>query len=348
MNDNNPSAEEINVIAFDDKGKVDIPKERLKSASKLRSIHSKFCEDDRASERNRAKVQDLKDYKPPLKKALLAKAGQRGRFNINFGEMATIVNEASAGYIDNFESPEHLVPIKLERGYLEDLEKTQYERVMSDEFTKLIRGWDSSYFEYLMMVDQFVTHGVAIGYYTDKYTWQWSGAGLREFKFPRKTKASSDGIEICTCEGQLGHAKLADMIADEEVAKSAGWDVRAVRHALASSQGDLYDEENAEDMQEMAKANDLDDISGKFNPINVIYSWVKEYDGTVSYYIACKDTVEYPEAEGDNDLFLYKKLKAYDNFGQAMQLFPFYTGKQRKHLYNQGVRVYVLSSRVGF
>jgi hypothetical protein len=200
---------------------------------------------------------------------------------------------------------------------------------MSDEFTKMVRGWDDSYFEYLMMADQFVTHGVAIGYFKDKYTWQWSGAGLREFKFPRKTKASNGSIEICTCEGQLGHAKLSDMISDEEVAKSAGWDVRAVKLAIANAQGDLYDTDNAEDVQEMGKANDLDDVEGKFNPINIIYAWVKEYDGSVTYCIATKESFTDPDiSDCDKKRFLYRKPRAYDNFGQALQLFPFYTGNK--------------------
>jgi len=328
--ENYSSASDKNLaeITKDENGNVKLPEERLKSAGKLRSILSKFREEDKASARNRAKVQNLKDYKPPLDKALLAKAGQAGRFNINFGELASICNDAAAAYVDNFESPEHLVPVRLKKGAFDPQDTVFFERIMSDEFTKLIRGWDSGYFEYLMMVDYFVTHGISIGYFADRHTWQYSAAGLSDFMFPRKTKASSDSIEICICEGQLGQAKLSDIIQNESVAEDGGWNVAAVKDALLSDSEDLYDEDNPEDLQEMAKANDLGDVSGEFTPISVVYAWVKEHDGTVSYYICTKETKtdDYSD-EGTSDReFLYKKRNAYKNFGEAMQIFPFYTG----------------------
>ena len=47
------------------------PKERLKDAMRLRSIHHHLVDMDEASERNRAKVQNLKDFKPPLDEGIL-------------------------------------------------------------------------------------------------------------------------------------------------------------------------------------------------------------------------------------------------------------------------------------
>lgn len=83
-------------------GEPEAPKERLKGAERLRSIHSHLVTADEASERNRAKVQNLKDYKPPLDEEVLRKRGQGSRFNINFGEVASVINEAESQYIDSF------------------------------------------------------------------------------------------------------------------------------------------------------------------------------------------------------------------------------------------------------
>jgi hypothetical protein len=317
-------------ITVDEKGKADQPKERLLGASKLRAIHVKFCDDDEKSERNRAKIQDLKDYKPPLRADLLRRAGQKGRFNLNLGQVGSLLNEASSMYIDSFESPEHLVPVTLQRNKYDEVQKLMHERVMSDEFTRMVRGWDSSYFVYLTMVDQFITQGLCVGFFMDRHTWMFDGAGLREFKFPRKTKACADGIEMCTYEGQYGKAKLSDIIQDEEIATNAGWDVKEVKRVLSSTEyNPLYDDEKAEDMQEKMKANDLDEEAGEFAPINIIHAWVKEYDGTVSYYITTKTAKTVAEhMNKEPDAYLYKKLNAYSHFGEALQLFPFHVGNK--------------------
>jgi hypothetical protein len=315
-----------------EEGKIELQtegNERLKDADKGRSIHWKLSDDDRTSERNRAKVQDLKDHKPPLNSAMLKRSGQKGRNNINFGDLARIVDEACSSYIDGFESPEHLVPIKLNRGIFSPIDKESYERTMSDEFTKLIRSWDGGYFNYDLIVNQFLLHGVGLGFFEDKFTWQFSGAGLREFKFPRKTKAHCESIEACTCEGQIGRSRLSDLLVDEEASKVVGWKPEAIRACLATEDEDeLYDNENAEDSQEKSKANDFDDEAGSFHPITVVYMWVRENNGSVSYYIFTKDSKSNDETDEETipDDYLYRKLNAYDNFGQAMQIFPLNTG----------------------
>tara|TARA_B110000483_G_scaffold26306_1_gene31460 strand:- start:560 stop:2902 length:2343 start_codon:yes stop_codon:yes gene_type:complete len=314
-----------------EEGKVELGdgKERLKDVQKLRSINWQLADDDRTSERNRAKVQDLKDHKPPLNAKMLERSGQKGRHNINFGDLARAIGEAESSYIDGFESPEHLVPIKLNRGVFSPELQTQYERTMSDEHTKLIRGWDGGFFNYALMVQQFLLQGVGIGFFEDKYTWQWKGAGLREFKFPRKTKAHADAVEMCICEGQMGRSRLADILEDEEAAKLMGWNPKAIKVALAGEDDDeLYDEDNEEDSQEKSKANDFDDEAGSFHPINLVYAWVRENNGSVSYYIATKyaKANNTEEKEDVFDDYLYKKLNAYDSFGESLQIFPYSTG----------------------
>jgi len=316
--------EEVGDVEFQEKG------ERLKSVDQARAIVNRLAEDDRPSERNRAKVQDLHDFKPPLNSAMLSRSGQKGRFNINFGDLARAVGEAETSFIDGFESPEHLVPIKLNRGSYAPEEKQQFERIMSDEFTKLIRSWDGGFFNYGLLVNQFLLQGVGIGFFEDKYTWQWQGAGLREFKFPRKTKAHCDSVEMTSCDGQIGRSRLADILENEQAAVDMGWNPSAIRAALKGGYEDqLYDDDNAEDSQEKSKANDLDDEAGSFHPINVSYMWVRENDGTVSYYIFTKNSKSNDFEDSDarsGDGFLYKRLNAYDNIGQALQIFPYNTG----------------------
>jgi hypothetical protein len=310
--------------------KITKPKHRLKSADVLRAMHERLVDADEVSERNRAKIQDLKDYKPPLNARHLKARGQSGRFNINFGETAAQINEAMATYVDDFVAPEHLVPVKLEYNTFEPTEQKKYETILSDEFTRMVRDWSDGLFTYLTLVDQFVTQGIAIGYYADRDTWQWSSAGLREMKFPRRTKAKSESIEVATCEYQASPTDLAKYIQDEEAATSLGWNVPAVKKVLASGSSDLYDDQSPEDRKEQEKANDYDDTTNPFSVVNLVYGWVKEFDGTVSFYMATRSDAG-AKASDFGKLppeFLYKKNNAYDDMSQAMHIFPYYTGNK--------------------
>jgi len=312
-------------------GEPEAPKERLKGAERLRSIHSHLVTADEASERNRAKVQNLKDYKPPLDEEVLRKRGQGSRFNINFGEVASVINEAESQYIDSFVSPEHLIEVKLDRNMFEESDKIRHQRVISDEFTKMIRSWDTGLFAYLTLIDQFVTHGVGIGYFEDSTSWQWKGAGLREFKFPRRTQATPDGVEICTCESFITPSELSEKISDEETAADLGWDIKAVKYALQYSSDELYDSDSPEEAQERHKANDTEnEDSTIYNPIRVIHGWVKEYDGTVSTYICTKNcpTADDTKITGLSNSYLYKSPSEYQSLNEALHIFPFYTGNK--------------------
>ncbi|MGB2185039.1 MAG: hypothetical protein ACPH5P_00020 [Akkermansiaceae bacterium] len=308
------------------------PKERLKSACNLRSLHHHLVDMDETSERNRSKVQNLKDYKPPLDEQVLRKRGQGSRFNINFGEVASVINEATSQYIDSFVSPEHLIEVKLARNTFEDSQRYAYQRIMSDEFTKMIRSWDGGLYEYLTLIDQFVTHGVGIGYFEDSTTWQWRGAGLRDIKFPRRTQATPDGVEVCTCESFFTPSELSEKIQDEEAATAMGWDVEVVKMALKNSSDELYQHDYPEEMQEAEKANDLENQyeTTVFNPIRVIHAWVKEMDGSVSSYICTKNA---PGSNGkrNKDLekrYLFKSQGEYENLSEALHIFPFQTGNK--------------------
>jgi hypothetical protein len=308
------------------------PKERLKDAMRLRSIHHHLVDMDEASERNRAKVQNLKDFKPPLDEGILRKRGQGSRFNINFGETSSIINEAQSQYIDSFVSPEHLISIKLDRNLWEPGDAYRYQCIMSDEFTKMIRAWDGGLFEYLTLIDQFVTHGVGIGYFEDSTTWQWKGSGLREFKFPRRTQATPDSVEMCTCEAFLTPSELSEKISDEEAATALGWDVKAVKYALQNASDELYDSDSAEEVQEQQKANDIEENGSNtvFSPIRVIHAWVKEFDGSVSSYICTKNPTMH-EGETLKDIskrYLFKRRSEYKDLSEAIHIFPFYTGNK--------------------
>jgi hypothetical protein len=310
------------------------PERRLVDAVKLRSIHETLKRQDRVSERNRSKIQDMVDGKPPLSQGLLNQRGRGHQFNVNFGEGASIRNEAMSHYLDMFTAPEFLLDVRLKRTLgLPSTMKTSFEKIISSELTKMVRDWEGSTTNFLILADQFVTHGVGIGYFTDKDSWQFETTGLGEFKFPRRTKVSPDSIDVCTCETELTVSQLTKYIQNESAAEAAGWDVEACKLAIAKNgNGMKYDHDSYEDLQEQAKANDYNESDG-LGAVVVVQAWVQEKDGKVSYYISTQTGVGNKENEtksndGKDKKFLFKAEDAYDSMEEAIHIFPFYTGNR--------------------
>ena len=83
----------------DDGAVKEAPARRLKSALKARKIHTTLKKDDQPRERNRARIQDVIDGKPPLNQGLLNRRGRGHQFNINFGQGAAIhISRVYLGY----------------------------------------------------------------------------------------------------------------------------------------------------------------------------------------------------------------------------------------------------------
>ena len=88
--------------------------ERVNSPTALRTIHESFKHNDRDSAEGRAMVQELVDFVPPYDPQELKNRGQADRFNVNFGLVSSIVNEAVGSYLDIYANPPSLLKIKLD------------------------------------------------------------------------------------------------------------------------------------------------------------------------------------------------------------------------------------------
>jgi hypothetical protein len=321
----------LNTYQLDEKGNAVTVEERLKDATNLRAIHAHLSDEDRSRERNRAKVQAMVDYKPPYDPALMRERGRSSDFNVNFGEGAAVVNESVNGYVDLFTSTQTLIHLPLKYGTTEYNNKIEWENIIAEEFTSMVRGWDKAQFSFLELVNTFVTHGVAVGMLPDKLSWHFNAASLSNFKFPERSKAISSEVEICTCSEFLTPAQLSEHIQNEALATEKGWNVEEVKRVIARSANvgtgrDGYDTQNYEQLEEKIKANSHREGT-VYNTIEIIRCWSKEHDGKVSYYVCTVDAFNSKEEKEDKFKdFLFRERGCYDNMRQAMHLFPFFTG----------------------
>jgi len=293
------------------------PKERLGSPAAARNSYELLKEADNDSSFNRSLVDGLADYTPPHDATELENKGQSDRFNITTGEGATILTEAQAAYVDIYTTPKVLADIPL----LPEVDKQQaltWSQILAEEYTVMDRDDDGALALHIQLAATYVKHGVAIAYFDDNETMQYSVAGLDHFKFPRKSGIVSSKTEQTHSLGSYGVTELFGKIG------GSGWNEASIRKAILQSARQVKSDWNDwEEMQRQIKANEIY-VDSQCEEVAVIHSWVREFDGRWSYYISAKNSLS--NQEGGTEEFIFKSPGHYDSVDQAFQIFPFSVG----------------------
>lgn len=314
---------------FPEKGK---PKgSRIKDAQSVLNIYGKLRKDDQESARLRAGVQAMFDGEPPWKQAALRASGAGFRHNLNFGKGKAILSQTLAGYNDLIENVDTLASVEIPYGIGDPVAASNWEDVIDEEFTRMIRDWTDFDKRWQLLSKEFVAHGVAFGFFEDEFTWKFQAAGWDDMKVPRGTRASEDYIEILMADKAYLPHEIYNFIKDEAVAKEMGWNVELVKEALVYStmySGSRRPNQWGSDwalLQRKLKNNDLSATYEYSVSVETIQTWVREYDGSYSFYVSLKNPC------GEADDFLYKRESRYSNSENAFTTFCYDVGNGFYH-----------------
>ena len=302
------------------------PPERLTKPYQARDIYERFARDDANSSFNRSLVQQQMNFTPPHDDVELENKGQGDRFNITTGEGPVIKNMAVGAYMDVYTTPKNLAEIPLNSSVDETMRST-WSNILAEEYSEMDRSDEGALMRHLLLADKYVTQGVVIGYFDDKDSMKVSSAGLDHFKFAKDNGIVSGESQIVVATGLMSLTdlwrKIEDAPADGEI---NNWNETAVRAAIVNcaSHVERKDWKSWEIVERHLKSNDLY-ISTMANKIEVIYVWIKEFNGSYSFYI----TTRSPGKEGANqeeEQFLYRERNAYETADQTFQIFAFSVG----------------------
>lgn len=308
---------------------------RLQTLSAALGIFHTCLRDDSENSRKRAKVDSMIDGKPPYDQAKLRAAGQGGRCNLNFGEGQRHLDAAVAGYIDLATSTEFLVDTHSLRGESEGEEIGEQEAnaIRNEELTTLIRDWPEWSSRFLSLVIEYLKHGVGPTYFDNHYDWRPQVTGLRDFKFPRNTRANEEAMDICFARRDYSVAELFGFIENEDAAEKQGWNVEAVKKAVMSACRTNKDDRSYdwEGFQRLIKNGDTYSAM-ETKSTRLVHTWVKENDGTISHYLweerhaKLEGKKGKKEFAGKDEDFLYQKLSIHERSAQAFTLFTYGVG----------------------
>lgn len=306
--------------------------ERVKTPAAARSMHTKFCEADSESSANRAATQELMDYVPPYDQDDLDERGMSDRFNVNYGISTSLRNEAIGPFLDIYTSPNRLVKMALSDEVEPEMRGT-WADIMSDEFTKMIRQWDLSLPNMLLLCDMFVTHGISIPWFEDKASLAWNVGGLEDCKFDDDAIAVPSKVEAMTIIREMSVPELYTKIEGHEDSEDYnGWNGPVAKRLIeqAKPKGPNSDNWNYEAASRLAKSNRVGSTHN-LPIIELIWLVVRELDGKISVYATTKS----PESSDNGsspqeETWLYKKRGAYDDANQMFQIFAFSVGNKNR------------------
>jgi hypothetical protein len=317
--------------------------ERLTSPAAARGMHSQHVNDDGDASFNRAAVQELKDFVPPYDPADLAKRRMSDRFNVNFGLVASYINEAVGAYHDLFTSPPALVKIVLDPDVDAD-KKDSWAAIMSEEWTKMFRSWDGAPAKMLALADVFVTHGVVIPWFKDKASMVFDVFSMEECKFPPDTVAIPSQVEFMTLELKVSLPELYSKLgkaAEGKEYNEEGWNEKTLKWLITTSvpESTEPDADNYEAVARQIKAARLS-CNTSLPSVTLIWCFVKELDGSISVYATTKDLrgsgtkegLPMPDRDIDpmNECWVYRKVSAFEDANQMFQIFAFSAGQKNR------------------
>jgi hypothetical protein len=326
---------------------------RLKSAAAAVALYVTCCRDDEVLAERRSKVDGMYNGEAPFSDSKLRAMGQGGRCNVNWGDAQRQHDASQTGYVDLVHSVDTLVNVTLERGTQPedaDLSEEEATAVINEEITSAIREWPEFESRFLTLSSQFIKHGVGVSYFVDPFDWKFQVAGLSDFKVPRNTRVCEDAADIAFVRRDYTVEELAATIRNEEVAKSEGWDVGAVKMAILNAhRGDKSD--RALDWEHWTKlyheGNTFATVGVK--SVRLVHTWVKEIDGTVSVYLWEEphskqekgNSVAQVDAKPDKQEFLYKRERAHKSAQEAYAIFTEGVGNGFIHgVRGQGVKIF--------
>jgi len=258
------------------------------------------------------------DGEPPYSPQQLKSLGQGYRANLNFGESAAALETALSAYSDLVNSVDRLASVKTSEG--DPAQRVEWESIIAEEFHRTITDWDEFFYKQQMLSHQFVSQGVGVAYFEDNRSWKWSVCGLKDFKVPRGTPACDTKVEVATIERHYLVGELYQFIENPKIATELGWNVEETRRAilLSTDNGTSSNSRDWERLQEELKNNDLMYSHARSKVVRCIHYFVKEFDGTISHYIATR--------AGDSDDFLFKKPSRFEHANEAFVLFSYGIG----------------------
>jgi hypothetical protein len=295
-----------------------IPQTRVRDAFSARQICLKLLDNDRLRGRERAKVQGMIDGNQPYDPLKLKSMGQGWRTNLNFMEAHANIQSLKTPYYAMIGSVPTFAEIRTKEG---GENRELFSRIITAEFTKLIRRWPDFSFQMQKAQQELIKFGIGPVLMPDMYDWRFQALRHRDLLVPEKATAYTTNWPYFAIRTEMQAMDLwyRAMPDNAEYSEKVGWDIEMSREAVMLASKDIFggrltwDGRNWEQWQEVWKNNDLYMSLIASESLMVYHFFVREYSNKISHYILAENAL-IPD-------FLFKKVDRYDSINQILTIF---------------------------
>lgn len=303
-------------LPVDDKGAP--VSRRIKSSRTIHTLLDDIQESMGPMLLARARIQGLIDGNPPHSQAELERLGRGFQTNVNFREAESIIDMATASAYELTIESENVARFSFLDKFKPNDTTLEYDQIVSEEYTRLIRAWSGFYKHSDMANKQTLTFGFGAMIWPNELDWRPKAFKSSAFRFPAKASTDVSENDLFMVYDEMSAKDLLDYEDAEN------WDKTTIRQTLKkvfidgqSPSTDALGE--LETQLERLKSGDPTVESKGFRMVPVVHCLVRESgSGRVSHYLISED----PMVEG----FLCKKEDRYKNMESVLWLLPFNYG----------------------
>ena len=304
------------------------PESRLSSSFEVKGLVEQMIRADNSRSKVRAKVQGLVDGNAPYNSAELKRTGQSFRTNVNFREASAYHDQAVGAFYDVFSETPSYATIRLNHGDVNESE--QYSRIVTEEFDRLQKLDDD--FDYLIQLSQheMVMFGIGPMLFEDTTDWRCKAIKSANLLVPEGTASNINDWTIAVVRTTYHAHALYGFIRNPDAAGSMGWDLKTTRKSIMSAAPEDKNgrHDDWEYYQSQLRNNDLT-YSAKCDVIRAAHVFYREFpddehpEGAISHCII--------DERGDGQQFMFRKVKRYDNWQQAIHCLYYDKGTGSHH-----------------
>ena len=264
---------------------------RINSVADMRELYSKFVLENTKRCSTFVECRGLIEGNRPYNQATLDGQGLGWQANCNTGDARAMLEKAQKPYHTLVESQPNRLSFTIHEN---TPHRQKFEAAFAKNFDRFIDDWGSGYKKQWQIIsDSHIQFGLGMGMWPFKGSPRFSAANVERILFPKDAQISPDDWDVVFVTRDVPISELYMKIKDKKAMESAGeigWNIKAVQKALYYN---LYGNQRRDGRDYTRVAdyivnNDVV-ISGKFQPLQLIYAYVRGFDGKIAHYICTID-----------------------------------------------------------
>lgn len=319
------------------------PETRVQDAPSLRGVARRLIVDDQPRSIQRALIRGLLQGNPPYDPAKRATGDKSWQANLNFMEAESSIDSARVPYYQLFSGVRQYAICTTTWG--QDAQQRQKASdIISKNFHKMLSGWAQFDWHIQNCFAEMLRWGYGAVVFDDNVSWRFKSVESRCVLVPKDTPSVIDErLTMLMVVESYTVSELWNKIRDEKAAADAGWNVKAVKRAIIQAASGIENNNtpwSAQPWEEWEVRLKNNDFYWSTNGQQVycykvfVNEFTKGSEPKISQFILTQNPVydkglgsgQAPETEADDAGFLFRHVKRYEDFSDAIVIFFQNTG----------------------